>query len=176
MDAIASIKEQLSFGRFILKGTTEGTTQDQAHWMPAGNAHSIAATYAHLILSEDGLINGMLQGKQPLAATSWAGKTGVDSMPPQGSEGIADWSEWAGKVKVDLAAFAAFAAYHDAVAAATDAYVNGLSESDLDRQLETPLGSQSVNQMIGIITSHLSLHGGEISAVKGLQGLKGYPV
>ena len=94
MDAIASIKEQLSFGRFILKGTTEVTTQDQAHWMPAGNAHSIAATYAHLILSEDGLINGMLQGKQPLAATSWAGKTGVDSMPPQGSEGIADWSEW----------------------------------------------------------------------------------
>lgn len=87
------------------------------------------------------------------------------------SEGIADWSEWAGKVQVDLAAFEQ---YH--AAAATDAYVGGLSEADLDRQLETPLGSQSVNQMIGIVTAHLSLHGGEISAVKGLQGLKGYPV
>lgn len=79
MDAISSIKEQLNFGRFILKGTTADTTSEQAHWMPNGNAHSIAATYAHLILAEDGIINGMLQGKQPLAATSWAGKTGVDS-------------------------------------------------------------------------------------------------
>ena len=56
------------------------------------------------ILSEDGLINGMLQGKQPLAATSWAGKTGVIRCRRLAPEGIADWSEWAGKVKVDLAA------------------------------------------------------------------------
>ena len=173
MDLVTSLQQNVGFNRFILQGTIGGTTPEQCQWQPDGSAHSIAASYAHVILSEDGLIHGMMQGKPPLAATTWAGKTGVDSMPPQGSEGDADWSEWAKTVKVDLDAAAK---YYEAVAAATDAYIAGVTADELDRQVDTPFGPQSINYMLSVVAGHLSQHGGEISAVKGLMGLKGYPI
>lgn len=156
-----------------MDGTVEGVTPEQAHWQPTGLANSIAATYAHLVLSEDMIVQGMFQGKQPLAASTWAGKAGVDSMPPQGSEGDADWSDWGRKVRVDLPALQKYA---QAVYAASDAYLTSVKPEELERQIDTPLGKHSINFMLGAaIIGHVAGHSGEISAIKGLQGLKGYP-
>src|SRR5713101_2962239 len=101
----------------VVEGTIEGVTDEQLHWMPAGTAHNIASTYAHLVLSEDMVVNGMIAGKPPLAATTWAGKIGLSEMPPQGSEGPTDWSAWAKTVKVDLPKLREYA---KAVYASTD--------------------------------------------------------
>ena len=60
-----------------------------------------------------------------------------------------------------------------------DQYLAQLSEPDLDRMLELSsagLGTRSVSWIINaLIASHLNNMAGEISALKGVQGLKGYP-
>ncbi len=173
MDAITSIKENFGWSHGMVEGTIEGLTSEQLHWLPAGTAHSIASTYAHMILGEDMLLNGMIAGKPPLAATTWAGKTGVSEMPPQGSEeGPGDWAEWAKKVSVDLPALAEYA---KAVYANTDAYLNSLKPEELDDQIDGFMGKTSRNMMLQITAGHGNNHIGEISAIKGIQGLKGYP-
>ncbi|MBM2826357.1 MAG: DinB family protein [Dehalococcoidia bacterium] len=175
MDAIASLREGLGSARWLMEGTMEGLTSDQLHWQPSGTAHSVAAGYAHLVLSEDFLINTMVQGKPPLAATSHAGKTGLSEMPPQ--DPGADWLGWAKKVKMD---YSAFRQYAQAVNANTEAYLSGLKPEGLDRQIDFSamgLGSQSVNWVLQTtIIGHITGHCGEIAATKGIQGLKGYPV
>lgn len=173
MDVFAALREQIALTRQLLGGTVEGLTQEQAQWQPAGTAHNVAATYAHVVLGEDAVVNGALQGKAPLFATSWAGRRGLSAMPPQETaEGI-DWSNWARTVRVDLPALRQYA---QAVYGATDAYLAGLKPEDLDRQVDGPIGRQSVQGLFyAVVILNANLHCGEIAAVKGLQGLKGYP-
>jgi hypothetical protein len=74
-------------------------------------------------------------------------------------------------VRFDLAKLRAYGAR---VYAATDAYLASLTESDLDQQ--EPMFQSSLAHTIsrGLI-GHVDNLTGEISAAKGLQGLKGYP-
>jgi hypothetical protein len=171
VDAITSLRENIAAAHSLVEGTMEGLTADQAHWQPPGRAHSIAALYTHIVAGEDGIVHGMLLNRPPLAATSWAGKTGLSEAPPQE---FGDWSEWARKVRADLPALREYA---QAVYAATDAYVASLKPEDLDGKREwfPGVGSQTLNWMIGELALHANIHGGEISALKGLQGLQGYP-
>ena len=171
MDAIASLREGLGAAHWLVEGTMEGITSDQAHKQPGGNAHCIAALYAHLVSGEDMILNGMIQGKAPLAATSHAGKTGISQPPPM--EG-GDWAQWGKDVRVDIPALRQYA---QAVYAVSDAYIAGLKPEDLDQKLNhfPDLGPQTLNWYLQIIIGHAHDHIGEVSALKGIQGLKGYP-
>ena len=51
-----------------------------------------------------------------------------------------------------------------------------LAYEDLGTEVDTRfLGTQSVGWVLTFITYHTLIHTGEISAVKGMQGLKGLP-
>jgi uncharacterized damage-inducible protein DinB len=79
-------------------------------------------------------------------------------------------------VDVDLPQFRAYA---KAVHAAADAYLASLQPGDLDRPVDLGgfgLGVQTTTWVIfNFIIGHVSCHTGEISAIKGVQDLKGYP-
>ena len=81
-----------------LEPTMQGVTAEQAHWQaPGGRAAPIGAQYAHHIFALDFLFIGFVRKGAPLAASSFAGKTGVsEPYPMQG-----DWNEWARRVRVD---------------------------------------------------------------------------
>ncbi|NIQ37353.1 MAG: hypothetical protein GTN81_02010 [Proteobacteria bacterium] len=121
----------------------------------------------------------MIRGGAPLFASSWAGKIGASEFPPgpdPNSTGFPDWSEWAKKVKIDLAEFRKYA---QAVYDATDEYLVSLTDDDLDRPVDLSalgLGERSLGYLLinGIIGNTFT-HCGEISCVKGLQGKRGYP-
>src|SRR4030067_3398759 len=81
-NVISLLREQLKTVHEILEGTMADVTPEQAHWTPPGVALPIGATYAHVIVSEDGVGNGMLRGGAPLFAAAWAGKTGLSGLPP----------------------------------------------------------------------------------------------
>lgn len=172
MDAIASLRENIATTRWLVDGTLEGVTNEIANKQPGGTANPIGALWAHVVTSEDLMINGLIQGKQPLAATAFAGKTGMTEPPPM--EG-ADSAAWFKRVQVDIPALQVYA---KAVREATDSYLAGLKPEDLDRKVEFfQFGPQSVNWIVGIAaTLHANQHIGEIATLKGLQGLKGYPV
>lgn len=81
--AAALLRQQFKTGHKFLEGTMQGVTPDMAHWMPPSKAQPLGATYAHVLISEDFLINGLLKGAAPLLASSWTGKVGVSELPPQ---------------------------------------------------------------------------------------------
>lgn len=174
MDTVSLLKASIEGADQILEGTMADVTQEQADWAPPGKAHPLGANYAHTILSEDMIVNGMLKGAAPLAMTAFAGKAGISELPPMPDQG--PWDEWARRVTVDLSAARQYA---QAVYANTTDYLNSLGASDLERSLDLSnfeLGQQSVAWVLSnIVISHANTHCGEASCLKGLQGAKGYP-
>jgi uncharacterized damage-inducible protein DinB len=129
---------------------------------------SIGSIYAHVIYSEDAMINGMLQGKPPLwVAGGYAAKSGIN-LPQSPRQD----PEWAG-LQVNPARLADYA---DAVKQSTASYLSGLSDADLDRKVQAFGREQPVADVLAnILLWHVSNHSGEIAALKGIQGLKGLP-
>ena len=69
--------------------------------------------------------------------------------------------------------------YGQAVYAATDQYLDSIPPEEPGRSIDLSqfgLGKQTVLFLLTAILSNASLHTGEISCLKGLQGAKGYPV
>jgi hypothetical protein len=176
--AVAFIREGAQLGHWYLDGTMADVTSDQAHYAPPGRANPIGATFAHLVCSEDLIVNGMLRQQAPLFVSSHAETTGLSE--PMPTPGSADWGEayaaWARRVRVDLTALKSYA---EAVYAATDTYLESLADSDLDRELDLTavgFGKQKLGWMLNLLVlNHIGTETGEISAVKGVQGAKGYP-
>lgn len=177
--AVSLLGMQFREAHGFLEGTLQGVTSEQAHWTPPGIANPLGATYAHVALTEDGIIGAILKGGTPLFATSWAGKVGVSELPPMpgpGGNGLPGWNEWARQVQVDMPVLHEYA---QAVYANTEAYLASLSTDDLNRPLDLSaagLGQHTVASLLNTILSNVSWHCGEIACLKGLQGVKGYPV
>ncbi|TFG57672.1 MAG: hypothetical protein E4H29_06685, partial [Deltaproteobacteria bacterium] len=64
-NVISLLREQLKTVNVLVEGTMADVTPEQAHWGPPGVAMPIGATYAHVVVSQDGVINGMLKGGAP---------------------------------------------------------------------------------------------------------------
>jgi hypothetical protein len=175
MSGSAILREQLQEACRLLEGTMNGVSHDQAHWQPPGSAHPIGANWAHALLSVDMSFHALLQRVTTLAEGSWAGKTGLSELPPGGGAPAA-WGEWAGRVRIDLPALKSFG---DAALAAADAYLASLGDEAAGQPLDLSaagFGNPTVSWVIGTTIMNVNLHCGEISCLKGLQGLKGYPV
>jgi len=171
----AILREQLQGAGSLLDGTMDGITPEQAHWQPTGTAHSIGANYAHTVLSVDMTVHALLQGAPQLAASDWATRTGLSELPP-GHGAPGPWGEWAARVQIDLPALRAFG---QAAFAAADAYLASLDEASPDRAVDLSamgFGQPTVAWLLGTLIQNVNLHCGEISCLKGLQGLPGYPV
>jgi hypothetical protein len=174
MQATELLRHQFRQFHQLLEGTLAGVTPDQAHALPAGTANPVGATYAHVVLWEDMGVHGLLQGRQPLSAGSWAGRTGLSELPPLDKPG--HWEDWSRRVRVDLPALAAYAA---AVYDATDRYFAGLPDAELEREIDLSamgFGRPAAVWVIGNMLQNVALHCGEIAVLKGLGGETGYPV
>lgn len=172
MDAVGMLRQQFQLFHQMLEGTVADVGPEIGQLQPGGAAMPVGAIYMHVISSEDRILNGLVKGEPPLEMTTWAGKTGASEPAPMGPP----WSEWANRVQVDLAAARAYA---QAIYANTDAYLAGLSADDLDRELDLSalgLGQQTVGSLLGLLLWNAGAHCGEASVVKGIRGLRGYPV
>jgi DinB superfamily len=173
VDTIEFLREQLRQAREFLHGTLGDLTEDDAHAPTPGRLNSIAATYGHLVTGEDGFVNGLCRGAMPLFASEWAGRTGLSEMPPPGF----DWTAWGRGVRVDVKALDRYAA---AVARSTDEFIASLSPDDLDRMIDLStfgFGQRPLGWVLGAgVLGHVLSHWGEVSALKGMQGRKGFPL
>jgi hypothetical protein len=84
MDAVTLLRAQLEAAHALSGQVVSGLTPDQIHWQPAGLAHPIGATYAHVVLNEDWVVHTFLKGGAPLYETAWVGRTGFSSSQPRG--------------------------------------------------------------------------------------------
>jgi len=112
---------------------------------------------------------------------AWAGRTGVSDPPPgPGDDWATRFEAWCRRVRVDLPAFRAYA---KAVYEATDAYLAtlpaALPDAELSREVDLSamgMGKKTVGFVLdNALLGHAYCHCGEISAIKGVQGKKGYP-
>lgn len=166
MDVKTTLREQMQ----ALHGTLEAAIGDctagaLARKLPGSTINSIGAIYAHTIFGEDGLLNGLVRGGTPVYfAGGWAPKIGLD-MPQGGLE--PDWA-----VALDLGLFRQYAA---AVYQSTEEYLTTVSDADLTRIVDPgfapPMPVRSF--VANVLAWHVATHQGEISALKGVQGVNG---
>jgi len=172
MDTIEFLREQLGQARWFLEGTMAEIDEKRARAAMPGVLNPIAATYGHVVTGEDGFVQGLIRGQSPLFATAWAGRTGLSEPPPEGG----DWHAWAARVRVDLGALRAYAA---AVGEATDAFVGSLTPGDLDRAVDLSafgFGERTLGWVLGAgVLGHVLSHWGEICALNGVHGGRGFP-
>lgn len=163
---VTNLRTQLQFAHNWLEGTLSGVDDALANEIPPGGVvATIGANYAHVTAAEDYFVNVLLRGGAPLMASMSAG---ISEPPPPGT-----WAEWGHSVKTELGALRPYA---QAVYAAVDAYLATLSDADLEHMIDTPVGSMPLGAFIGLWILNAHCHAGEISCLKGLRGLQGYPV
>ena len=153
------------------QGTVADVTAEQANHVPPGVAHPIGELAAHILHTEDGMINMVVLGKEMIwERDGWGAKLGVPLMLEQ-----------------DTAAARAFQCdpqqlqeYAQAVFASTAAFLDSLTPEDLDGK-EVDMGAEGMGMMkLGNFLAQMLLgntyaHTGEISALKGMLAKKGYP-
>src|SRR5260370_40722985 len=102
MQATELLREQVKQVHQYVEGIMADVTPELAHWHPPGTiVNSLGGNYAHIIVAEDLVINAILKGGAPLFASTWAGKTGMSTLPPlptPETPGLPSWQEWSTQV------------------------------------------------------------------------------
>ncbi len=163
MNAVQYAKNQLESGLGLLSACAGGMDDAQYNWQPAGTANAAARSHVHALTSLDFFINGAARGK-PLLWTPFAAEHGLPSNPMEvwnhdGVIPVAPVAEYAKMMQKDVVD-----------------YVGTLTDADLDREVETQFfGKKDIGFLLQLGAMHAVGHGGDIAAVKGIQGLKGLP-
>ena len=133
-------------------------------------ANSIGSCYLHVLLSEDFIVNQLLAGGTPLSETTQAGRTGADKPQPWTSP--EDIGAWYHSVRADMNVARRYA---QEVYARSAQFIDSLDEESLLKEVE-PFGMRMSQAMAieAFVTGHASSLAGEISAIKGTFGRKGY--
>jgi hypothetical protein len=172
MNTVELIQYSLGNAFDILSQVVADLTQEQADWAPPGIANPIGATYWHTVSSVDEIVCKWIRGEDPLCQEGgWQEKVLTVSAPEPGHGG--DYLAYMQAIRVDIAVLHT---YTKAVVEAIQVWLASLTPQDLERDLETPIGKLSVGQMLEtFVIWHINAHCGEISALKGCLGVKGYP-
>jgi len=171
MEVKSLVKGILARNHELLESTMTDVENRHAEWAPPGKALPLGALYVHVVTSEDFFIQSLLNGGTPLWDSTWKGKMGLsEPRPPRGQP----WEEWGRRVRIEVSKLREYA---KAVFAATDAHIDSLNETDLSKEIEFFGRKMSLAAFfLGVMCTHCANHTGEISTLKGLQGLKGYPI
>lgn len=174
MTALELIRINLNAAHDQFSETVADVTQEMADWLPPGVMHPIGERYAHTIGAEDWLVHSIVQGGAPWFVSTWAGRTGFGKT----SELRFDFTaEQARAFHVDD--LSALHEYERAVFASTREYLASIDESAMERGFDMP--KAGLHQIpapawwSGFVIGHLHDLMGEISALKGCLGAKGYP-
>jgi hypothetical protein len=165
-DARTLVRNQFALAHRVLGMIMEDVPDAVAHSVPAGTIRTIATIYAHLVTSEDFMVNAMAQGKPTLLESGgWSAPTGVP-VPT----GPFMTEEWLAGIEVKLGEFREYA---KAVFAQTDDFLANATEDVLAKEMAGPMGPTTPWGMLSTIgLYHSSEHAGEIAALKGVQDLK----
>jgi hypothetical protein len=197
MDTVELIHYSLGLAFEHLEHLVKALTQEQADWVPPGKANPVGALYWHIIGYCDQVVHEWCMepfvdltieewfgaklakreldmGQTPLRhSAGWREKV-VLAFPPENPEDPY-WDVRAVRegVRVDLSALHEYA--HATAQALLD-WVASLTPEDLERSIPTPVGDYNLGPFLEFfVIWHINVHCGEISALKGCQGLKGYP-
>lgn len=168
MSSIDFMKQTLDFIHRGFRGASEGLSDEQLHFVPEGQSHSIAWCMWHGVRIEDLFFQQVFQGKKSEFDTGgWAEKTGL----PEKGFGTGQSTEDARSVHIG--SLAAFKEYQATVAQLALDYLGSLSEADLEREVKLGERTEALGQSINLhLVIHLNGHRGEINLLRGMQGFE----
>src|SRR5438045_3089330 len=139
MGTVDFIKRGLDFAHRALADARNGTDA-QLHFVPPNGSHSIAWCLWHTARVEDLIVNARILGQPTIWNDEWARRTGL---PAEGF-GVGQPNEEA--QQVHIADVEQFAAYQDAVWSSTACFLDGATDADLEREVATRTGTESVGE------------------------------
>ncbi len=165
MSTVDYIRNTLDFVHRALADARNGT-DEQLHFVPEQGSHSIAWCLWHTARIEDLIVNVRIRGEAVVWDEDWAARTGL---PAEGF-GAGQAEEEAQQVR--LTSMEAFAEYQEAVFARTAAFLESATDADLEREVPTRQGTETVGQAISLhMLGHFNGHRGEINTLRGMQGI-----
>jgi hypothetical protein len=163
MDTLALLNFQATMAHDLLTQVFAPVTPIQGAWRLEGStANAITPTVLHVYTSEDRLISGVMGRPTLWESGEWGARLGVDPANP-----------WAMAPLDDLAPCREYAS---AVRAATMALLPTLDAAALDRAIPTPRGARPLGEALSFaLVLNKVVHLGEIAALMGCQGERGFP-
>ena len=170
MNGVETLRSGFRASHQWFDGTLADVTNEQANFVPPGKAHPISELATHTIQSEDAIIHGMLQGEPTIwEREGWGERLGLPNMTQHTTEA-------ARAFRCDVEALQE---YKEQVYAATELYLDSLTDEDLDEEVDLSafgMDSMRVGDVLPMFClGNTFAHTGEISALKGIQGATGYP-
>lgn len=162
-----ALKASFDRAHQLLDGTIADCTPDVlSHKPPCATIAPIGAIYAHVVVSEDILVNEVAGGGTTvIAGDRWGQKLGISDPVPFQTPGAVSL----------IADLTAFREYLKLVLDSAHRFIEAATDEDLRRMVDTPLGQMPVGTFVATIpATHIPMHMGEIAALKGIQGLKGF--
>ncbi len=165
MSTVGFIKRGLDFAHRARADARNGT-DEQLHFVPPDGSHSIAWCLWHTARVEDPIVNSRILKQPQIWNETWAKRTGL----PADGLGVGQSDADAQKIHIDD--LGAFVEYQDAVWAATARFLDGATDADLEREVQSRTGTESVGEAISLhMLGHFNGHRGEINTLRGMQGM-----
>ena len=156
MNTVELLQYSLDFAFDVLGQVTADLTQEQAEWKPPGITSTIGSIYAHILTYVDFFLHEVCIPRSD----------SIFRDPPPDKIIMGD-------IQVDLSELHQRAGEVQRVA---HDWISSLTSDVLEQKMETSIGELNFGPMLeAFVISHINMHCGEISALKGCQGAKGYP-
>lgn len=167
MNGTETIQIAITHAHSWFDGTCADLTAEQASFVPGGTAHPISEIVTHVLQSEDMIVNSMIQGQPSVwESGGWGEKLGLPNVAQHTQE----------QAKSFTADLAALQPYKEAVYASVQSFAEGLTEEELDREIQFgEMKMRVADALTNALLGNTLAHTGEISALKGVQGATGYP-
>lgn len=170
MNATDAIKLAYAGSHQWYQGTIADVTPEASNNIPEGEAHPIGYIAAHILHCEDVMINSALRGTPSIwERDGWDQKLGLPLAMVEDAKVARAYR--CDPLKLDE--------YAQAVYKNTEEYLDSLRAEDLDEEVDlTAFGMGKMGRGAFLLTMLLGnnyAHTGEISALKGIMGKKGYP-
>jgi len=150
--------------------SVDGLTSEQLHMVPAGHpkANTIAWNLWHYVRTEDNVVRFVLQNRRPTVWVEGGYPDRLGLHPAAQGTGMSTAEAQALRIK-DVALFAD---YMKKAWASTEAYVQTLSEAELDRKVALKfVGEMPVARVLAFVgITHGFTHFGEIELARTLVG------
>lgn len=172
MNTVELLQHSLGNAFGILGQVTADLTQEHADWQPPGLANPIGATYWHTLSGADDVVYRWALGQEPIRQREgWDDRVLTVAVPEPEHGG--DMQGYMRAIRVDLPALHEYA---QVVAKALHDWLGSLAPEELEQVTQTPLGEFPLAHILELFVAwHINAHCGEIAALKGCQGAKGYP-
>lgn len=170
MDSVDTVKTAFAGAHMWFEGTVADITAEQSEARPPGQCHSITELIAHVLHCEDHMLAAFVVGTDSLwEREHWSAKTGLPLLVDLPDRPVSSAAADPGLLRD----------YGRKVFAQTDACLSGLTPAQLEGDVDLsgagmgkmPLATFLLTMLLGNTYAHT----GEISALKGIAGAKGYP-